>query len=355
MIHFVIILSIVFSFLRVNNKSGLYLTFFPLFIFSAFRYNYGPDYDDYYNYFMILHHRIPMNSKCLSPEIGFRFLNLITPDFNVLISIVTFFFLIIIFDMILKNIKGSLFIGLSCFIFLINPNIFLIYLSAIRQSIALIFFLIAVNYGIKRKIVPYCFCIFLAFLFHKSAIILLPMYFIMDEKPVKLIWIVFILIILFGLTLIGNTFFNMVNMVLTVMGNKNYMALFNSNLQNSLRATMLTSIYLFYVSFSIPHLKGKALVYSKLYCLGLMLGILAYKVSFVTRLQMYFDVFSIISLPIILKENFLYYKKSLIGSLIFVYGIPLILLAIYLLRYYSFFMNPNWLSFSNYHTILSTL
>lgn len=355
MIHFVILVSILFSFLKIDKRSGLYLSFFPLFIFSAFRYNYGPDYADYFNYFLILHNKIPMNSRCLAPEIGYKFLNLIMPDFNVLISIVTFFFLIIVFSMILKNIENTILIGFACCIFLVNPNNFLIYLSAIRQSIALIFFLCAVDYGIERKIVPYFICIFCACLFHKSAIILLPMYFVMEDKQIKFGLIVLILIMLFGLTLIGEVFLNIVNSVLIVVGSKNYIALFNSNLQNSMRATLLTSIYLFYIAFSIPHLKGKVLVYSKLYFIGLMLGILAYRVSFVTRLQMYFDVFSVISLPLVLRENFYYYRKSLMGNLVFVYGIPVLLLGIYLLRYYSFFSNVNWLSFSNYHTILSNL
>lgn len=56
------------------------------------------------------------------------------------------------------------------------------YMNIIRQTIAFCIFAFAVDYIARKKLICYVFFVFLAFLFHKSALILLPLYFIWSRK-----------------------------------------------------------------------------------------------------------------------------------------------------------------------------
>lgn len=56
------------------------------------------------------------------------------------------------------------------------------YMNNIRQTIAFCIFAFAVDYIARKKMISYVFFIFFAFLFHKSALILLPLYFVWSRK-----------------------------------------------------------------------------------------------------------------------------------------------------------------------------
>jgi transmembrane protein EpsG len=124
---------------------------------------------------------------------------------------------------------------------------------------------------------------------------------------------------------------------------KNYIYYYEKGFQNCLRATLISSFFFFLVAFNMNKLKGKNTIYGKLALISTILSILAYKVSMITRVVMYFDIFMIIAIPTI----FIKMNRGLKKKLLF-----LIMLTIYLLRYYSFFTNPLWESFVKYKTIL---
>ena len=132
---------------------------------------------------------------------------------------------------------------------------------------------------------------------------------------------------------------------------------------NSVRATLLSSIYMIYVALNIKKLRGDALVYSKLYLIGAVLGVVAFKLSALTRIQMYFDIFAVISLPSVFqctleRGDIIIGKNNIvvtIWEILNKYALPVLILLIYLLRYYSFFTNPMWRSFTEYETIFSAV
>ena len=128
-------------------------------------------------------------------------------------------------------------------------------------------------------------------------------------------------------------------------------------------------------------------MYSKLYLFAISFGIIAYNFSMLTRLQMYFDVFSVVSIPMIASANLNPRKariknleqvlseenksfKKISSAMIDVLDIkvcsnkyikifnnlmlPMILVLIYVLRYVSFFTNPLWSRFFDYKTIFSS-
>lgn len=337
------------SFLGLLNKNKrlLSILFFALFVFSAIRYDYGNDYASYLRWFNYIK---STGSNPFGEQILYTFLNKISPSFNFLLTIVSGFYLYTVYRLIKNNVSDN-YIGVSFLIFLINPYLFLMNLSAIRQSIAIALFIIAVYFSKKRKIIPYIVLILLATLFHKSAIILLPFYFWANGKKVKKWHIIAILAVIVFLFFTPDKFNDLITYFLEFFDDKTYNHYFSEGTGNSIRSTVLTAVYLIYLLLNIFKLDGKALVYTKLYVIALIFAVLAYKLSMLTRLQMYFDIFSVVSLPGIIEWNIKNNQKQ-ISVLFNVYIFPLLILLIYILRYYSFFTNELWQSFATYQTIL---
>ena len=350
MVHVTLALSSVLAFVRLHKKSLLPLSFLLIILFAVCRYQYGNDYVPYYESFIQIHNG---EGSPFPKEVLFTLLNKICPSFYILIAVTSSFFLLVIYKLIRSNIDDK-FVGLAVFILLFNPYIYLVYLSAIRQSIAMALFIIAIYYSRQKKIVPYVLLVLTATLFHTSAIILLPLYFVANESKLNrtqfVILLVVVALFLFDSTLLKST----VAKALELFDNRNYDLYFRGESGNSLRATALSAVYFLYTLINLRKLSGATLMYAKLYLIGTILALFAYHFSMLTRVQMYFDLFSVVALPGIIKCN----KEGAYGNLsrgINVYMFPILLGVIYVLRYYSFFMNPLWSSFVTYQTIWGAL
>ena len=338
---------------RLSRKTALILSFFILFLFCALRYDFGNDYMSYYTHYQSINSGA---DYVFNKNPGYVLLNKIAPTFQILIATISTALIIVIYRTIVNNVDKE-FYGISLFILLINPYVFLVLLSAIRQSIALILFVVAINFSYKHKPIPYILLILTATLFHTSAIVLLPFYFIANERKINKITIVLYLIIVAVFILDKPIFDGTIEYFLQLFDEDLYNYYYNQGVSNSIRATILSSLYFIYIAINIPYLSGKALMYSKLYLIGLTAALLAYNFSMMTRLQMYFDIFSIISIPSIIR-----YSNSSIGEknnkvfhLINAKILPTLIFAIYILRYYSFFTNPLWESFTSYQTIIELI
>lgn len=345
MVHIILALSVFVAFL-LRDKKGLLMAFIIIFLFAALRYDFGNDYMSYLENFELIKNTDinPFGTQTL-----FYFLNTISPTFFIFILITSVLTIYPVY-FIIKNNMGPEYYAFAVFIFVINPYIFLMNLSAMRQALATMCFIIAVQFSVKKKIIPYVLMIIIASLFHKSAIVLLPFYFWINEKRVKNWHIVTIVVSILVLLLMPENLYNIIIEVLEIFNDKNYDYYFEKLIQNSLRATFLSSLYLIYLLINIKKLSGKTLLYTKLYLVGCVFVVLAYNLSMLTRMQMYFDIFSVVALPGIIEHN---YKNNngVMDQVINVYAFPALLFVIYILRYYSFFNNPTWESFTVYNTI----
>jgi len=304
----------------------------------ALRYDYGNDYMNYYN-----NHAL-MNAGEYAwgaSDLLFHTLNVTIKNFFALIAIISIFYLFSIRDLIKNNLDISQY-WFAILLLLINPYLFLMHLSTLRQTLAICFFIFAVNSAVKRKFIPYMIIILLATGMHFSAILLLPLYFILTDKPVSKIFKIITVIGL--LILVFTPLFNLVLGKIMEYMPAHYSAYIDMGLQNSLRATILSSFYFFLILFNMDKLEGKEIIYGKLSLISTVVSILAYKLSMITRVGMYFDIFLIVTIPHIFKKMNNKLSKIILFS---------IMLAIYVLRYYSFFTNPLWESFVTYKTILN--
>ena len=358
MVHFVLALVVLLTVIGYKNKYVQCVGFLVLFGFAALRFLYGNDYLSYYMWFEHIH------SGGYSPfktELLYTLLNKYLPSFFVLVALSSALLIFLIYRLLTRNLPTE-YVWIGMFIFLINPYLFLMNLSALRQSMATCFFIIAANFAYNKKPLRYLFFVVIAALIHKSAWVLVPMYFLINNKPVKAgtCWVILLTVLaLLSLDVLGDV----VIWVTGLFNDTNYDYLAGENAQNSVRATLLTSVYFIYTLYNLPRLKGRTLAFGKLYLIGCLLGVLAREVAILTRVQMYFDIFSIVVLPMIFlqvqsrgpvvvnQRNVLITFWDCVNK----YLMPFLIVAIYLLRYQSFCTNPLWKTFFTYRTILLLL
>lgn len=327
-----------------RHKCFLQFSAAMLFLFAALRYGFGNDYFSYYRCFLEIRQ---MGANPFPGEPLFAALNGILPHYYCLIVLTSFLLVGSLYGLIRQNVPLK-WTWLAVAMLIGNPYLFLMNLSAIRQSLALVCLISAVPFACKRRPLPYCLLILAACGFHNSAVVLFPVYFIANMKPVSRRDTVWIAIGTAGLLILGHYLYRVLISSLEVMQLSRYQYVLTERLHNSLRATLLSSVTFFYLLWNLPRLRGKTLMYAKLWMIGSTLSVLAYRMAMLTRVEMYFDMFSIVALPRILarprKDDRLY---GMLSNVVF----PALILLILVLRYYAFFTNPEWVSFFNYQTI----
>ena len=359
MVHVWLALAVLFAALGYKNKYIQRVAFVILFVFAALRFMYG---NDYYNYYRWFNHIHAGGRSGFKTEILYNLLNRILPSFPVLIALSSALLIWLVYRLLTKNLP-TCYSWLGICIFVISPALFLMNLSALRQSIATCCFVVAVNFACKKNYLGYLIMVVMAALFHKSAILLLPFCLLANKRPVKPLFCWLVLVGTGILLVTSDLLLNIVVWVAERFGDKNYIYMAEQDMQNSIRATLLTSVFFFYVLFNLPKLKGNALIYAKIYLISPLLGVLAREISMLTRLQMYFDIFAIVAIPSIFMEirsrgPVIVNRRNVLLTFwdcLNKYAIPPLIVIIYLLRYYSFFTNPEWDAFFTYRTIFLLL
>lgn len=339
MVHVIFLIALLCMIPELNKKYPYRIfSFTVLFLFLALRFNYGNDYMGYFDIHSALSAGLPAWGQ---NDILFKNLNVLIPNFYIFIAVISLFYIYTIYFLISKNLNVRRY-WFAILILLINPYLFLVHSSSIRQTLAICFFVFAVHFATQKKIAWYIVFVLLATGMHTSAIILLPVYFILNEKKITKKQIIVIFISL-GILIATPAFDLLANKILEYMPG-HYRIYYDQGLENSLRATLLSSFFFFFIIFNLKLLKGKEIIYAKLALIATIVSLLAFKVSMITRVGMYFEIFMIISIPIIFEKM----ERGLNKKIIFT-----MMLTIFVLRYYSFFTNTMWESFINYTTIFN--
>lgn len=176
------LLSVLFAFLewKINFRHGLKVAFIIIFVFLSIRYEYGNDYKSYLQGFNeiknLTYTNILDNTNYFEP--GWIILNLLFKPFGFFTMVIVLSFLnCLLYYRVIRNYVKPEHYWLAVFLYVFSTGIMLTQLSAMRQSLAISIFLFSIDYVNKKKIMIYIFCVFLAYLIHTSALILLPIYF----------------------------------------------------------------------------------------------------------------------------------------------------------------------------------
>lgn len=169
---------------KTNRKLLVILSLLIPICIAGLRYYVGTDFEAY----LILYNKyeaIPLNDVFSSDiEISFVIICKIASIFNNprlifwIYAIITLLFSYHGINKLFKNNNDNIAWMLFVYLFNFYINSF----NIMRQGASIAISLYAISYIFERKLIKYVFYIFLAFLFHKSSIIMLPLYFIYDNK-----------------------------------------------------------------------------------------------------------------------------------------------------------------------------
>lgn len=176
---FVFILLIVSSLIRLKNKPqfSIYFAIVISSIILGLRYNVGNDYIPYKEIF------IYQNFEAV--EWGYALLNKIL--YNVGFPYSSIFILIAFLQLFFfyKGIERYPRIVPYAFFFYFSTAYIFFSLNVMRQALAFSMFVYALNFIQSRHVVKYAIVVLIASAIHKSAIVLLPLYFLLNRDYLK--------------------------------------------------------------------------------------------------------------------------------------------------------------------------
>ena len=356
------IIAILLAFLssvktKKQRSYGLKLAFILLGAFMAFRYGYG---NDYFNYQMLYDQYngsgvelldFSSYAKMNPKELGWTFLcKLFKPlgyfGFLIFIAAIDNF---IVYRFVKKYVNSSYY-WLAVFVYTFNPYLYLIgCASMLRQWLAACIFLLAFQFLYERKWIKYFAIVFIATLFHSSAIILYPVYLLVYFAKVKFNYstISFVVILLMAWYALAASVLGFLSPLLLSMDEWNsYEGMFMDAKGTSFGLGVLMGILLTVMCLTQIKNNEKANTLATLdYSLNMLITPIVMIVPIAARFNSYFIIMSIIVFPLAFQS---FMKKNRFLGLCFLGFIMIYLLFMW----FSIFTGVIWSwSFKEYHTI----
>lgn len=336
-------------------KHGMFLSFFLIFVFISIRYDFGNDYSMYLNEFHKLNTIDDLKGygglDRLEP--GWIFINRAFKNigFFPLIAIWSLFYCLIMYNFLRYSLEKK-YLFLSVLFFLISSGVFLVQLSALRQTLALLFFLFSFRFIVKRNIIFYFITIYLASLLHSSALLLLPLYFLNWMKVNnKLSFIYFAAYII--LFFIGDQFSDIINQIILIINpsysyylkdDNNVKVVIGSGI--GLLFSTLNFFFLLFYNDKLDESNKYIQIAYKCVIIFYILSPLTLSIGMIGRVNFYFSFFQIITVPFI-------YSVIRIRNLKIIYLTLNLFFSIYSL--YNFFNSDIFKDkYNDYKTIFST-
>ena len=240
MLVYITAIVICFFFESINEKivgKGSfffkYLSMFVLFIISAIRFNVGIDFSGTYTnvYYLLL-----SGSKNIRMDIGFLLLYKLIVFFNLdlqwIFVISSFIINLFVFKAINSLSKDT---KLSTYIYICSTFYFF-GMNGIRQAISMALFYYSLKFLSEKKCIKYYIVNIIGCLFHQSALLFLPIYFIVNHRFKKKTNYIIIAIIPFFITSL------LAPIIINVLKNTRYALYFMYNNYGVMKFLNLSSI-----------------------------------------------------------------------------------------------------------------
>lgn len=345
-----IIILLQLSYGKKDNSSLRYkLAFVLLFLFAALR---GTGDGDYFAYLKYSTYITSLKDVFGSfpMEIGFRVISFINNSLGlheqVVIMAMNLISLLCTYKFIKDYSSDNM---LSILLFL--PIYFQFDMHAARSAVAIGISIMSFKYLYEKRLLKYIGIILLASCFHKSALILLPIYFIIDIKMDTLISIGSIIILL-----LLSFVFSMNQIVLNILQTLGFNSLafrFSAYMNSERfgypfkiydpRLLLVIGIFIMAVYMLNKQNKFENLLINLIWLNVLCILVFRESTTFVNRLAAYFNIYTIIIIPEILtkyknqfnKRKYLLYKLSVIC----IYLAYVFRFVLYGVDYSFFFLN----------------
>ena len=344
------VLAVFFAYITryKDFRHGLKISFLLIFIFLALRYNFGNDYKNYYQGFININSYSSINyfNNSYHFEAGWLFLCRLFKPFG-FFSMVIFLALFncIVYYWFINRYVPKKYYWLAVFIYVFDPGLMLTHISAMRQSVAIAIFIISIPYIFKKDLIRYFLCIGIAWLFHKSAFILLPFCLLgflnwkINKVTGTILVAIFISIFIFGQSALPYLN-NFINDYFEKYGN--YQAA--GSIGSGLGVIYFSALFILVLYYERFQYKETALVF-KIAIISFMFMPLGLLIQMIGRVGMYLGPTAIIAYPIIymnLKKPG--YKTIFVALLLFITTYT----------FFKFFSSEVFRdAFSSYQTIFS--
>jgi len=178
----------------------LIFAFFIMWLVAGLRYETGGDWPTYTLFFEnvetisnVLKNEAPIyNESYMEP--AYKLLNSAIKEANGNIQIVFLIVALINACLLFKCLKSYTNYPLMGVFIYFSSIYMVIDMIAIRQAVAVMCFFVAIKFVYTRKFVPYLIVLLVAFLFHRSVILLFPLYFFINrEASASIYWTTFLL------------------------------------------------------------------------------------------------------------------------------------------------------------------
>lgn len=294
-------LSYGFSYRYVLNRVCLLFIFMLLFAVSALRVNIGNDYPKYCEYFHLI--RCKLDTPTVVPtEFGFNALCILiylicgrNEIYPVMFAVVAFI-TILIFMKAMYSLSESF--ALTFFLFMALGYYFQTF-STIRYYLALAIALYSVRYVLEKQWVKFVLSILLAAAFHKSVLVVLPLYFLAQWSFKK--WQYVIVAAFFAsLILFSDTYMKLFLKLYPTYEGTEYLD-GGTSLINIVRCAAVLLFSLFMYKRCI---KGNRALLFYFYCnlWALLLYVCCYYMPAISRLGYYLNITHILFIPALITR-----------------------------------------------------
>lgn len=354
----IIVLNIVAIFLaflsKYRNSRFLFeFSFLLIFLFTAFRYNFGTDYSSYelsFNQISRFQNIGLIQYSQFSFEPSWTFLNyLFKPlGFSGFIIVLSAFICYTYYNLIKKYIYPQYY-WLAVFIYVFSFDIMWIQISAIRQAFSISIFIHSIKYlNEKKNPIYYVLLNLFGGLFHSSAYFMLPLViFSFDRIRNNKLTGIIILAVFWIVLFFGSMFLsNMIEITSFISGDR-YLSRFereidvSTTLIGSIVWGALLAIVIYYTNLQ----KSINKVFFYITSLHSLVYVFAPLVWLADRMGYYFAVFSVISYPLIMQ-----YEKNKLKKIVIIS-----LFSVFLLYRFSNFLKLEWVidGYATYSTIFN--
>ena len=365
------VLAVLFAYLAQNKgaEKCLLLSFLTITVFSALRYNYGPDYLPYFEFYEMINAYEGsifdfnyIESVTNKGEYGWTYINVLCRSIGYfgLIIVMAIFHNAVIYIFVKKNVPSKWW-WFSVFIYFFCSRYFFIgSCSTYRQWTAACIFVIASQFIANKKPIPYFLLILGASFIHKSALILLPVYFVsyIKVRQVSQKNIAFVLVGLVAANIIFPRILSSnLNALFAGDSLEDYELYVGSGNIQSYSSNLFGMISLYVKDYIFPlmgfyYLRKEDNVYLKVITMLALLSLFvlpfASVIPMANRFAMYFYIFNLAVCPMAISRMLKDKQYSGIASIF------LLIFVLFAMReFYSFFDSRMGEYFRSYQTIFS--
>lgn len=343
--------SVFFAYLASFKKMewGLKISFIAIFTFSSLRYNFGNDYKVYLNIFDTISRNNTVGFEfwfLQFYEPGWIFFNWFFRDLGFFtMNIFLALFSCIIYYRFIKNYVKKEYYWLALFIYIYYPGFLLIQSSAMRQAVAVSIFVYSIDYINKKSFVRYFITIAVAGMFHYSALLLLPVYFLVFfNKKIKILLGSILFLIYSSLFVFGEKLASLVQVLMLNVTDKYEVYQEGGVVDSGFGFIYFTLLFIIVLLYDSKQTKEVALLF-KIAILSFFIIPLGLIIEMSGRFAMYLSPTTMLVYPNILAS-----MNSLVKKHVFV----LVLLFFTLYQFLMFFYSETYEKyFFEYHTIFS--